>query len=453
MSKPTVLIIEDDPDGLRSVSDAIEDAGIEVVATATAEAGLQAFRSRTVDAVISDLVLPDQDGIAVLRQIQQMDAQTPVMIMTAYGSVESSVEAIKAGAYDYITKPLDLDDLQSKIKRAVETRRLRSEVASLRQTLRGRCGVRSILGQSVVVQELLRQIQALADTNATVLVTGESGTGKELVARALHYDGRRSDGPFVAVNCGAFAETLLESELFGHEKGAFTGAVSRHSGAFERADGGTLFLDEVGDAPKSVQVKLLRALEEREIIRIGGQESFKVDVRVISASNRDLGDLVAAGDFREDLLYRLKVITLDVPPLRERKEDLRSLADHFIAAAAEEHGRHISQANDSFYDALRAYDWPGNIRELRNTVEAAVVMTTEAALSSADVQVGNQRRGEPAEPPELVIPQDMSMEEIEKQALIQHLERFQGNRTLAADALGLSRRTVQRKIKELNLPY
>lgn len=450
MKKARILVIEDDPDGRRSVTEVVEDMGLEAVAVATGEEGLALLRDQEFDTVLSDLVLPDIDGIAVLSAIRKTARDLPVMIMTAYGSVRTAVKALKGGAYDYVTKPLDLDDLQSKISRAVETRRLRSEVAELQQSMHGRYSARSMVAASAGMQEVLSQMASLADTNATVFIHGESGTGKELVARALHVDGVRAGGPFVAANCGAFAESLLESELFGHEKGAFTGAVRQHKGAFERADGGTLFLDEIGDAPTSVQVKLLRVLEEREIVRVGGQESFKVDVRLISASNRDLVALVADGRFREDLLYRLKVVALRVPPLRERKEDIRPLTDRFIAAACEEHGRHVSTVDPSFYGALEAFDWPGNVRQLRNIVEASVIMASEQVLSADSVRLDESRR---AGKDEFVVPEGRTMADLEKEILVQQLRRNDGNRTITAEKLGISRRTIQRKIQEYGLPF
>jgi DNA-binding NtrC family response regulator len=450
MSKPRVLIIEDDPDGLRSLEEAVKDAGFEAVTASKGMAGVQLFREQPCDVVLSDLVLPDIDGVEVLTRILKQDERTPVLIMTAYGTVSSSVKALKSGAYDYITKPLDLDDLQSKLKRAVETRSLREKVSQLSQTLYKEYSLQAMVAQSEPMREIVRQIQALADTNATVLIQGESGTGKELVARALHVEGRRGRGPFVAVNCGAFAENLLESELFGHEKGAFTGAVSQHKGAFERADGGTLFLDEIGDAPKSVQVKLLRVLEEREIVRVGGHESFKVDVRLISASNRDLEEMVEAGDFRADLLYRLKVVTLQIPPLRERKDDIRPLADRFIASACEQHSRFISSVEPAYYDALLNYDWPGNIRQLRNVVESSVVMTREPVLRASLIRL-NGAAGKTNG--EVSVPEGMTWDQIEKEVLAQALQRNNGNRSLTADKLGISRRTIQRKIKDYGLPY
>ena len=450
MAKARVLIIEDDPDGCRSVREVVEDLGLAAETAENGEQGVSRFRAGSFDAVLSDLVLPDIDGIEVLAKIRDVDRETPVIIMTAYGTVSSAVEALKSGAYDYITKPLDLDDLQSKISRAVETHRLRGEVSRLREAVHERYTARTMVAKSPAMRDIVARVEVLAGTNATVLILGESGTGKELVARALHVDGERANGPFVAVNCGAFAETLLDSELFGHEKGAFTGATQQRKGAFERADGGTLFLDEIGDAPPSVQIKLLRVLEEREFFRIGGQESIRVDVRLISASNQDLDAKVEAGAFREDLLYRLKVVTLGMPPLRTRPEDVRPLADRFISTACREHGREITAVDPEYYTRLESHDWPGNVRQLRNAVESSVVLSRSATLRVTDLDL------QAARPPangEIAIPDGMSLAELEKAILAQTLRRFRGNRTLTADALGISRRTIQRKIQDYELPF
>jgi len=451
---PHVLIIEDDPDGARSVSEVAADAGFEVTLATTGTNGVERFRERTPDVVLTDLVLPDIDGIAVLERVQRFDREVPVIVMTAYGSLETGVRAMRLGAYDYITKPLDLDDLQSKLRRATETSRLRRQVDRLSASMRSQFTAQAMVAESPAMQVVLRQIEALADTAATVLIQGESGTGKELAAKALHVDSRRAKAPFVAVNCGAFAESLLESELFGHEKGAFTGAVAQHKGAFERADGGTLFLDEIGDAPAAVQVKLLRAIEEREIRRIGGQEPFKVDVRLLSASNKDLPEMAAEGSFREDLLYRINVVTITIPPLRKRPEDIRPLTDRFIAKACEDHRRTIGQVDPQFYARLIKYPWPGNIRQLRNVVESAVLLTIGTQLKPDVLNLPSSCEGEsPASQDDIQIPDHLTLAEIEKRVLKLSLERCQGNRTLTAEKLGLSRRTIQRKIKEHNLPY
>ena len=450
MSQPRILIVEDDPDGLRSMTDAIEDMGFVAVAAETGEEGVRLFREGGIDAVLSDLVLPAMDGVEVLTRIRQADPRMPVLIMTAYGSVDSSVKAMKAGAYDYVTKPLDLDDIQSKVARAVETSRLRREVVDLRRSIHDRDSASQMVAVSASMREVVRQVESLADTNVTVLILGESGVGKEVVARALHVDGRRAVGPFVAVNGGAFVETLLESELFGHEKGAFTGAVGQRKGAFERADGGTLFLDEIGEAPPSVQVKLLRVLEDRELLRVGGQVSFRVDVRLVSASNKDLDALVAEGTFREDLLYRLNVVSIRVPPLRERPEDIRPLTDRFIAAACEAHGRHIQSVSKDYYERLMQHPWPGNVRQLRNVIETSVVLAKEPALTAASIRLDEASITAGGA---WAVPEGMTLEQLECEILAQALRRYQGNRTLTADKLGISRRTIQRKIKEHGLPF
>ncbi|MEI6210211.1 MAG: sigma-54 dependent transcriptional regulator [bacterium] len=450
---PSILIIEDDPDGARSVSEVAADAGFDVTLASNGRDGLERFREHTPDVVLTDLVLPDIDGIEVLERAQRLDREVPVIVMTAYGSVDSSVKAMRTGAYDYITKPLDLDDLQAKLRRASETSRLRRQVDQLSASVRSRFTATSMVAESPAMQNVMRQIESLADTTATVLIQGESGTGKELVAKALHVDSRRASGPFVAVNCGAFAESLLESELFGHEKGSFTGAQAQHKGAFERADGGTLFLDEIGDAPASVQVKLLRAIEEREIRRIGGQQPFQVSVRLVSATNKDLPELAAEHKFREDLLYRINVVTITLPPLRRRHEDIRPLAERFLAKAIAEHRRAITRVEPDFYARLHTYDWPGNIRQLRNVLESAVLLTPGDTLGASVLNLPGGGTGRPGSGQAFDVPDNLTLSEIEKLVLEQSLLRCQGNRTLTAEKLGLSRRTIQRKIKEHALPF
>ena len=454
MSSVRILIVEDDADHGRSLQEAISDLGYEVEVAATGEAGIEAFRARGADVVLTDLVLPDVDGIAVMQRIRALGA-APVSLMTAYASIDTSVRAIREGAYDYLQKPLDIDELQTKLERALEAARLRRQVEQLSAEVRGKWSAHGWVAESPVMREVVRQTLALADTNATVLIRGASGTGKELVARALHADGPRANGPFVAVNCAAFAESLLESELFGHEKGSFTGAVTRRAGAFERAEGGTLFLDEIGDAPPAVQVKLLRVLEDREIMRVGGQKSFRVDVRLVSATNRDLDERVASGKFRQDLLYRLAVVSIVLPPLRERREDIRPLAERFIAQAQKEHGRRIRAVEPEWFARLEAYDWPGNIRELRNTIEAAVVTAPDEVLQAERLALGGVAPAAAPGAPKgaLTIPAGATFAEIEKKVLGDVLRRHEGNRSLTAAELGLSRRTIQRKIQEYDLPY
>ena len=457
MNKPRILIVEDDADHGNSLLEAVGDLGYAAELAPTGQAGVAAFRAQAPDVILSDLVLPDIDGIDVMTRIRAEDGgRTPVILMTAYGSIDSSVRAMKAGAYDYLQKPLDIDDLQAKLARALETARLRKQVEVLGQEVRNQWSAKTWVAESPAMREVVRQTLALAKTTATVLIRGESGTGKELVARALHADGPRADGPFVAVNCAAFTESLLESELFGHEKGAFTGAVARHAGAFERAQGGTLFLDEIGDAPPPVQVKLLRVLEDREIVRVGGQVAFKVDVRLVSATNRDLDARVAAGAFRQDLLYRLQVVGLALPPLRERREDIRPLAERFIAQAQADHGRRIREVEPDWYARLEAYDWPGNIRELRNTVEAAVVTAPGEVLEAARLRLDGPSAKSTAPTSAdggWTAPEGMTLEEIEKRILAEALRKNRGNRSVTAEQLGLSRRTIQRKIQYYGLPF
>jgi DNA-binding NtrC family response regulator len=454
MSKARILIVEDDADNGRSLREAIAGLGYEAELAATGTAGVAAFREKGADVVLSDLVLPDLDGIAVMKKIREWDAgRTPVILMTAYGSVDSSVRAMKEGAYDYLQKPLDIDDLQAKLARALETAHLRRQVERLSDEVRGKWSTRTWVAESPAMREVVRQTVALAQTNTTVLIRGESGTGKELVARALHAEGPRAEGPFVAVNCAAFTESLLESELFGHEKGAFTGAVARHAGAFERAQGGTLFLDEIGDAPPSVQVKLLRVLEDKEIMRVGGHESFQVDVRLVSATNRDLDARVSSGAFRQDLLYRLQVVGIALPPLRERREDIRPLVERFIAMAQTDHGKLIREVELEWMARLEAYAWPGNIRELRNMVEAAVVTAPGDKLEAARLRLDGPAMRPPMAQDGWAVPVGMTLEQIEKKILEEALRKNGGNRSLTAEQLGLSRRTIQRKIQDYHLPF
>jgi len=454
MKPPRILIIEDDPDGRQSVCEAVSECGMSPLDAATGQDGIARFDAAdgAVDVVLCDLVLPDIDGIEVLQRIHRSAPQIPVMIMTAYGSVDSSVRALKAGAYDYITKPLDLDDLQSKLERAAEASRLRRRVDALAREREAPFRLSSLTVEDPASHALAGQVRALAATTATILIEGESGTGKELIARALHAESPRADAPFVAVNCGAFPENLLESELFGHERGAFTGAVRRHRGAFERADGGTLFLDEIGDAPPAVQVKLLRVIEDRCVQRVGGQEPFTVDVRLVSATNRDLAGRVRDGAFREDLLYRIRVVNLVVPPLRARPGDIRPLTDRFIASACRDHGRCVTRVEPAVYTLLERQPWPGNVRQLRNVIESSVVMLRTHTLTAADLDLPDAGRA-PAGTPAFEIPPHLTWAELEREALRQALQRNDGNRTLTADQLGLSRRTIQRKIKEHALPF
>ena len=442
MNPPRILIVEDDIDHGRSLAEAIGDLDCQVELAATGTAGVAAFRARGADVVLSDLVLPDMDGIEVMKQIRALDdGGTPVIVMTAYGSIDSSVRAMKEGAYDYLQKPLDVGDLQAKLFRALEASRLRRQVAVLSEEVRGKWTARAWVAESPAMREVVRQTLALAKTNATVLIRGESGTGKELVARALHADGPRAAGPFVAVNCAAFTESLLESELFGHEKGAFTGADASHRGRFEEAHEGSIFLDEIGELPLSVQPTLLHVLESGAMRRVGGSRELTVDVRVIAATNRSLEDDVREGRFREDLFYRLNVFALEVPPMRERRDDILPLAAHFLKDGK----RRLAPATER---VLMAYDWPGNVRELRNAMERAGIMADGNLVLPKDLPPQLQDAAPAAKSGSVLVG---DMREIQRRAILEAIEKTGGNKTRAADLLGISRRNLIYKLREYGL--
>jgi len=430
--------------------DFLKDEGYPVSEAENGEIALIKLREDCFDLVLTDYKMPGMDGMALLQAAKDLNPEVDVVVMTAFGTVETAVSAMKAGASDYISKPIDLDELQLLIERISGRRTIVRENKMLRKELRGKeITPEQIIFRSAAMAEVINLAGRVAKSRATVLIQGESGTGKELIARLIHDLSPRFGKPMTVVNCAALPENLLESELFGHEKGAFTGAMNRHQGAFERAHDGTLFLDEIGIAPPSVQARLLRVLETREFMRVGGNEPIAVDVRIISATNRNPDDLVAEKLFRQDLLYRLQVVTLRIPPLRERHDDIRPLTDHFIATACAEYGRHIESVEPACYEILERYPWPGNVRELKNAMETAVIMATAPVLKPADLHLGNA--GAPGGAS--VIPASMPLEALEKQAILQSLQRHKGSRTLASEELGVSLRTIQRKIKEYNLPF
>lgn len=449
-----LLIVEDDPDNARSVREAAEGIGFDVCEAATGQEGVEKFRKDKPALVLTDLVLPDIDGLEVLSRVQQIDREVPVLVMTAYGTVESSVKALRAGAYDYVQKPLNLDDLESTLRRAAETSRLRARVDNLTSSMRDRYGARAMVAQSPATLKVIAKIEALADTMATVMIQGESGTGKELVARALHADSRRASGPFVAVNCGAFTESLLESELFGHEKGAFTGASGQSKGAFERADGGTLFLDEIGDMELASQAKILRVIQEGEFERVGSNQTHRIDARIIAATNQNLPEMVKKGSFREDLYYRLNVVPIQSPPLRERVCDIPLLINHFAHDLALELGTRIKVFGPSALQKMQQQSYPGNVRELKNIMERIYLLCDKEMLGAEDIQ--------PLLPDaaltkdgvhfweETVNFQDKKRE-FEIRYLSRQLERFGGNISQTAAALGLQQGNLSRKISELGL--
>jgi len=373
--KKSILIVDDEPNIRRVLGAVFAKAGYEVF---TAENGRKALdvisAELSIDVMLCDLIMPDLNGVEVLRSAKEMNPQLSVVMITAHGTIRTAVDAMKLGAFDYITKPFDMDEIKLIVKNALERSRLLAENIQLKQELQSRYRFDGIVGDSRKMQEVFKIVERVASSNATVLVRGESGTGKELIARAVHYNSPRRDKPFIAVSCAALPETLLESELFGYEKGAFTGAVGQKAGRFELAHRGTLFLDEIPDISPAMQVKMLRVLQEREFERVGGTKPVRVDVRLLAATNRDLEQAVANGEFRPDLYYRLQVIQIFLPPLRERREDIPALMEHFIEKFNKENGKNIKFVSPEAMDLLMKYNWPGNIRELENAVERGVVL-------------------------------------------------------------------------------
>ncbi|HXV77991.1 MAG TPA: sigma-54 dependent transcriptional regulator [Candidatus Polarisedimenticolaceae bacterium] len=455
--KATIIVIEDDQANRRSLVRALSREGYEVTAFSAAEPALQHLReNRQVNLVVTDLMLPGTDGFGVLEGARAVDPDVGVLMITGHGSVESAVEAMKRGADDYLTKPVNLEELRKRVSTLVQKAQLSRRVDELEKRLGEKFG--QLIGGSKPMEALFRQMDLVSAARSNVLIVGESGTGKELVANALHEHSPRKDKRFLPINCAAIPSEILESELFGHERGAFTGATSRKIGKFELADGGTLFLDEIGELPLEMQVKLLRVLEQREFMRVGGAETISVDIRLIAATNQDLEVAVEQGRFRSDLYYRLKVVTLRIPPLRERREDIPRLAIHFLEKFAGENGRPGMRFAPDAMRALVAAPWEGNVRELKNLVESLVVLSPvdEIRLEDLPAEYGEPAADRDEEPagaeqggrPE---PRDLTMEEIERRAILAALDKTKGNRTQAAEILGIGLRTLQRKLKEYRL--
>src|SRR5215472_4217128 len=377
---PSVLIVEDEAKMRRLLELNLGEEGYRIHAVSDAEAALNIIRQEKMDLVLTDLKLPGIDGLEFLQMVKRTNATIPVLVMTAYGTVETAVEAMKAGAVDYVLKPFPLEEIQLVVRKELDVHRLREENLSLREALGQRYEFKNIVARSKKMQEVLALVERVAPTNSTVLLGGESGVGKDLIARAIHQHSRRASGPFVKINCSAIPESLLESELFGYEKGAFTGPVNSKPGKFELADKGTIFLDEIGDVPPAVQVKLLRVLQEREFERLGGTKTLKVDVRLIAATNRDLRAALEEGTFREDLYYRLNVVPISIPPLREHREDIPDLVDHFIARFANDSGKDIKGITPAALRTLMDYHWPGNVREVENIIERAVAFSDSSVI-------------------------------------------------------------------------
>ena len=444
-----ILIVDDEANARAALSEILEDDGY---ATETAADGFKALgklEEFVPDVILTDLKMPGLDGITFMEKARAAAPGAVFVVMTAFGTIQSAVAAVKKGAENYLTKPLDFEALAAVIERAMEKARLLQETRQLRDRLRERNALGHIVTSDPKMRDLLELVQQVGPTKASVLVTGESGTGKELIAEAIHAASPRAGKPFVRLHCAALAESLLESELFGHERGAFTGAVTRREGRFKQADGGTLFLDEIGEIPGGTQVKLLRFLQERTFERVGGNETLKVDVRIIAATNRDLKAEIKRGAFREDLYYRLNVVALELPPLRERKGDVAALASFFLRRYAAENGRPIEGFSDDALARLTAYAWPGNVRELENVIERAVVLCNEPRIEvkhlPASVVPQSEREGAPPVP-------GSTIQDLERYAILKTLEACGGSTSKAAMILGVSTRKIQYKLHEYGAP-
>ncbi|QSH95846.1 sigma-54-dependent transcriptional regulator [Treponema phagedenis] len=441
--KFSILIIDDEKNIREGLQMSLEDEGYEVFTASDGKKGLDIAFSNDIDLVITDLKMPEISGEEVLRRISSETPGVPVIVLTGHGTVETAVEAMRTGAYDFLTKPLDLDRLSLLVRRALQNRELVLQHRELLKELGDKKSFEHIIGKTAVMEKVFETVKKAAASKASVFITGESGVGKELIANAIHNLSARKDKPLVKVHCASFSEGLLESELFGHEKGAFTGAINRVKGRFELAHKGSIFLDEIGEVSMAVQVKLLRVLQERQFERVGGQETIDVDVRIISATNRNLEEEIKNGTFREDLYYRLNVVHIHVPPLRERKDDLPLMITAFVKEFADENGKEITSIEPKARTALYAYDWPGNIRQLRNCIESAVVMSSDSIIRFDDLP-------EPVRKIEdfssIRVPMGVSMAEAEKEIILQTLAAQGGNKTKTADVLGIGRKTLHTKL-------
>jgi two-component system NtrC family response regulator/two-component system response regulator HydG len=444
MSKDRILIVDDEVNALVALRSILTEEGYEVDEAVDGEEALERIASFRPALVLSDVRMPKLDGVQLLKASRAAGHPAHFVMMTAFATIEMAVEAMKAGAENFLPKPINVDAALMVIKRTLEAGALEREAAMLRERVQSRFRLSNMVGEAPALQAVLGVIQQAAPTKATVLILGESGTGKELVAQGLHQSSPRKDKPFIKVNCAALSESLLESELFGHEKGSFTGAVGRREGRFERADGGTLFLDEIGEISPSIQVKLLRVLQSREFERVGGSETVKVDIRLVAATNRDLAAEVKAGKFREDLYYRLNVVAVTLPPLRERKGDLPALVSHFLKQFNESYGKSVRGLAPGTLQALMAHDWPGNIRELENAIERAVVLAKGNELTSDDLPsaISGPR------PLSGVLGPGASMAQVERQMILQTLQMVNGSTSRAAEILGISVRKIQYKLNE-----
>jgi two-component system response regulator AtoC len=447
----SILVVDDEERLADVLAAALEDLGYRATAVHSARAALIALEQTRFDLVLTDLRLPVMDGRALLREVRGRWPEVPVIIITAFAAVRDAVDLVKEGAFDYIAKPFEIDDVSATIRRALRLADVVRDNERLRSELEGRYSFDTLIGNSAAFRRVIEQVTEVCETKATVLLNGESGTGKELVARAIHFNSPRRDKPFIAVNCTAIPESLLESELFGHVKGAFTGALANRIGRFAAADGGTLFLDEIGDMPLPIQAKLLRVIQERSFEPVGATRTQSVDVRLIAATHRDMREAVDGGSFREDLFYRLNVFPILLPPLRDRADDIPLLSSHFLAELAEGMGKRASGFSPAAMVAMTAYDWPGNIRELHNCIERAVIVTKTQTIDATDLPQdlfsGNRRTERDGLPRDL----DAELERIERDFIIEALRRSDGVQVRAAKLLGIAERSLWHRIKKLGI--
>src|SRR6478672_11522161 len=448
-----ILIVEDEPRMRRLLEISLGEDGHSVQSVEDAEKGLAHLRKEPVDLVVTDLKLPGMNGLEFLQDGKRLNAALPFIVMTAYGSVETAVDAMKAGASDYVLKPFTMAEMKLVINKELDVQQVRDENRRLKEALGKRYHFHNIVGRSKKMQEVLALVDRVAPTHSTVLIGGESGVGKDLIARAIHQNSRRAAGPFIKINSTAIPDTLFESELFGFERGAFTGALASKPGKFELADKGTLFLDEIGDVPAAIQVKLLRVLQEREFERLGGTKTLKVDVRMIAATNRDLRAALEEGTFREDLYYRLNVVPIDIPPLREHKEDIPDLVNHFLGRFTAESEKEIEGITPAALDALMEYHWPGNVRQLENSVERAVALSAGRMIDEKDIHLDTRqsKSTSTASSANQFLPEGMTLEQWEDNMIREALRRANGNKSQAARLLGLSRNALRYRLGKLGV--
>ena len=447
MEKPTLLIVEDDPTVGESIRLLLKKRGFSIFLASNGKEALQVFRHKMVDLVITDLVMPKMDGMALLEAIKKLKPETEVIVISAQGTIEKAVQAIKMGAFDFIEKPINPKVIALVVERALEKQTLVLQNRDLRSQLEDKFHFRNIVGKSEKMVKIFELIRHIAPYDSSVLIMGESGTGKELIANAIHYHSPRASLPFIKVSCASLSEGIIESELFGHERGAFTGAITSRKGRFEMAHGGTLFLDEVEDIPPSTQIKLLRVLQESEFERVGGNKTIQVDIRIIAASNRDLQEAVEQGRFREDLYYRLNVVNIKLPPLRERKEDIPFLSHFFMEKYNQKYQMKVKGVSQRAMNVLADYQWKGNVRELENTLESIMVINSPEVI---DLPHLPQEIREFRESPEVILVKiGTPLEEVEKEILLQTLKITKGNKRKAAQLLGINVRTIHRKMEEL----